>query len=161
MRFRQLKGLCMNSREFVPFVERAFHGMLAIAERLGDELVNVKPDLEGANSAFVIITHCIGVTDWWVGLMIGGRPVVRDRDAEFVAEGTVAELRESVAALLDRFGNDLASIIPGAPIRRPERLLDTSSAREWTQDAALIHTLEELAQHHGQLELGRDVLLAR
>lgn len=151
----------MDSREFVPFVERAFDGMLAIAERLGDELVNVKPDLEGANSAYVIITHCIGVTDWWVGLMIAGRPVVRDRDAEFLAEGTVAVLREAVAASLRRFENDLEVMTPGSAMRHPERLPDTSPARQWTQDAALIHTLEELAQHHGQLELGRDILLTR
>lgn len=151
----------MNSREFVPFVERAFNGMVAIAERLGDGLVNVKPDLEGTNSAYAIITHCIGVTDWWVGLMIAGRPVVRDRDTEFLAEGTIAELREAVSALRGRFENDLAAMVPGSPIRHPERLPGTSPAREWTQDAALIHTLEELAQHHGQLELGRDVLLTR
>ena len=100
----------MEPREFVPFVERAFDGMVAIAEQLGDELVNVNPDLEGANSAYVIITHCIGVTDWWVGLMIAGRPVLRDRDAEFLAEGTVAELREAVSALLDRFQADLAAM---------------------------------------------------
>lgn len=151
----------MEPREFVPFVERAFDGMVAIAVQLGDELVNVNPDLEGANSAYVIITHCIGVTDWWVGLMIAGRPVVRDRDAEFLAEGTVAELREAVSALLDRFQADLAAMLPGSPMRHPERLPDASGARSWTQDAALIHTLEELAQHHGQLELGRDLLLAR
>jgi hypothetical protein len=29
----------------------------------------------------------------------------------------------------------------------------------WTQGAALIHTLEELAQHRGQMELTRDILL--
>ena len=151
----------MDPREFVQFVERAFNGMVAIAEQLGEDLVNVRPDLAGANSAYVIITHCIGLTDWWVGLMIAGRPVVRDRDAEFLAEGTVAQSRDAVAALLDRFQNDLAAMVPGSPLRHPERLPDTWSVRDWTQDAALIHTLEELAQHHGQLELGRDILLAR
>jgi hypothetical protein len=151
----------MNPGEFVQFIERAFDGMVTIAKRLGDGLVNQKPDLEGANSAYAIITHCIGVTDWWVGVMIAGRPVARDRDAEFVAEGTVAELEEAVAAILARFERDLAQMTPGSPIRHPERLPEASPARLWTQDAALIHTLEELAQHHGQLELGRDILLAR
>ena len=151
----------MDPREFVQFVERAFNGMVAIAEQLGEDLVNVRPDLAGANSAYVIITHCIGLTDWWVGLMIAGRPVVRDRDAEFLAEGTVAQSRDAVAALLDRLRNDLAAMVPGSPLRHPERLPDTWSVRDWTQDVALIHTLEELAQHHGQLELGRDILLAR
>jgi len=150
----------VNPREFVPFIEYAFNGMVAIAEGLGDELVNTTPPLDGANSAYAIVTHCIGVTDWWVGLMIGGRPVVRDRDAEFVAAGTVAGLREAVAASVERFKTDLTKMDSGALIRHPDRLPATASAREWTQDAALIHTLEELAQHHGQLELSRDILLA-
>ncbi|GMQ94433.1 MAG: hypothetical protein BMS9Abin12_1923 [Acidimicrobiia bacterium] len=152
----------VNPREFLQSLERAFEGMVAIAERLGDGLVNAKPDVEGANSAYAIITHCIGVTDWWVGLMIAGRPVVRDRDAEFVAEGTVAELREAVSALCLRLENDLAVMVPRSPIRHPELLVDTWGARdrEWTQDTALILTLEEIAQHHGHLELGRDILLS-
>jgi len=157
----RLERRSVNTREFVPFVERAFNEMVAIAAELGDGLVNSKPSLEGANSAYAIVTHCIGVTDWWVGLMIAGRPVVRDRDAEFVAEGTVAELREGVSALLDRFENDLALMVSESPIRHPECLPGSSPAREWTQDAALIHTLEELAQHHGHLELSRDILLER
>lgn len=151
----------MSPREFVPFIEFALNGMVEIAAELGDSLVNEKPPLEGANSAYAIVTHCIGVTDWWVGLMIAGRPVARDRDAEFVAEGTVAKLREAVSALLDRFENDLALMVSESPIRHPERLPATSTARDWTQAAALIHTLEELAQHHGHLELSRDILLDR
>lgn len=151
----------MDTREFVPFVRSAFDGMVNIAAELGDGLVNAKPSLDGANSAYAIVTHCIGVTDWWVGLMIAGRPVVRDRDSEFVAEGTVAQVGDAAATLLDRFENDLASMVSGSPIRHPERLPAASPARDWTQDAALIHTLEELAQHHGQLELTRDVLLER
>mgnify|MGYP001818516810 CR=1 FL=1 len=134
--------------------------MVAIATRLGDELVNTRPPLAGANSPYAIVTHCIGVTEWWVGLMIAGRQVVRDRDGEFVATGTLAELQQAVTAALERFEGDLAKFDSGSPIRHPERLPETSLARTWTQDAALIHTLEELAQHHGQLELSRDILRA-
>ncbi|MCP3975664.1 MAG: DUF664 domain-containing protein [bacterium] len=151
----------MDTREFVPFIQTAFNSMVAIAAELGDGLVNAAPSLDGANSAYAIVTHCIGVTDWWVGLMIAGRPVVRDREAEFVAEGTVAELREAVSTLLRRFESDLPLMVSKSPIRHPERLAAASKARNWTQAAALIHTLEELAQHHGQLELSRDVLLDR
>ncbi len=151
----------MNPREFVPFIESALNRMVTIAAELGDGLVNAKPSLDGANSAYAIVTHCIGVTDWWVGLMIAGRPVVRDRDAEFVAEGTVAELRAAVSALLERFESDLALMVSESPIRHPERLPASSTARHWTQATALVHTLEELAQHHGHLELSRDMLLNR
>jgi len=30
---------------------------------------------------------------------------------------------------------------------------------QWTQGAVLIHVYEELAQHHGQMEITRDVLV--
>lgn len=149
----------MDPNEFLPFLDNALDGMLGIAATLGDDLVNTRPDLEGANTPFAIVTHCIGVTDWWIGVMIADRGVYRDRFGEFTATGTVAELGAAVDALMERMRRDLRSINPAAPIRRPELLHEGSPARTWTQAAALIHTLEELTQHHGQLELTRDVLV--
>jgi hypothetical protein len=149
----------MDPNEFLPFLDAALDGLLGIAATLGDDLVNARPDLAGANSPFAIITHCIGVTDWWIGAMIGDRELERDRDAEFRAEGTVADLGSAVDALMQRMRRDLEMINPAAPIRHPEYLRHGSPAGTWSQAAALIHTLEELAQHHGQLELTRDVLM--
>jgi hypothetical protein len=151
----------MDPAEFLPFLDNALDGMLGIAATLGDDLVNERPDLPGANTPFAIVTHCIGVTDWWVGAMIAGRDIDRDRDAEFRASGTVAELAAGVDAVMARVRTDLAEMAPAAPIRHPEYLPPGSPARAWTQSAALIHTLEELAQHHGQLELTQDVLVAK
>ena len=151
----------MDPNEFLPFLDNALDGMLGIAATLGDDLINARPDLAGANTPFAILTHCIGVTDWWIGVMIADRGVYRDRVGEFAAAGTVAELGAGVDALMLRMRRDLRSINPAAPIRRPELLREGSPARTWTQAAALIHTLEELAQHHGQLELTRDVLMKR
>jgi hypothetical protein len=150
----------MDPNEFLPFLDNALDGMLGITATLGDDLVNVRPDLPGANTPYAIVTHCVGVTDWWIGVMIADRGVYRDRRAEFAARGTVADLGAAVDALMERMRRDLATINPAAPIRRPELLVEGSPARTWTQTAALIHTLEELSQHHGQLELTRDVLLA-
>ena len=151
----------MDPTEFLPFLDTALDGMLGIAATLGDDLVNERPDLPGANTPYASVTHCIGVTDWWVGAMIAGREIDRDRDAEFHASGTVAELAAGVDAVMARVRTDLAEMTPADPIRRPEYLPPGSPARAWSQSAALIHTLEELAQHHGQLELTRDVLAAR
>ena len=151
----------MDPTDFLPFLDIALDGMLGIAATLDDELVNERPDLPGANSAFAIVTHCIGVTDWWVGSMIAGRPSDRNRESEFSAAGTVAELGAAVDALMTRMRSDLAERSPAAPIRHPEYLPEGSPARGWNQSKALIHTLEELAQHHGQLEITRDVLVSR
>jgi len=153
--------MTMDPAELLPFLDTALDGMLGIAATLGDDHVNDRPDLPGANTPYAIITHCIGVTDWWVGAMIAGRDVERHRDAEFTASGTVADLAVAVDALMVRLRQDLDEISPAAPIRHPERLREGTAARAWSQSAALIHTLEELAQHHGQLELTRDMLVAR
>ena len=151
----------MDPAEFLPFLDSALDGMLGITAMLGDELVNERPALPGANSPYAIVTHCVGVTDWWVGAMIAGRTVDRDRDAEFVASGTVEELGQAVDGLMQRMRRDLESIEPAEQIRQPELLPEASPARWWTQTAALIHTLEELVQHHGQLEITRDILMNR
>ena len=166
-RFADLEGLrkryarrSMDPTDFLPFLNTALDGMLGIAATLGDDLVNERPDLPGANSPYAIVAHCIGVTDWWIGSMIAGRPSDRNREAEFTASGTVAELGAGVDALMERMHRDLDEMSPAAPIRHPEYLPEGSPARGWNQSRALIHTLEELAQHHGQLELTRDVLVA-
>ena len=36
-----------------------------------------------------------------------------------------------------------------------------SGDHDWNTGAVIVHTYEELAQHHGQMELTRDVLLHR
>jgi hypothetical protein len=46
------------------FIRRALTGMLAIAEELGDARVNARPELPGANSAFGLVTHCLGVAEY-------------------------------------------------------------------------------------------------
>ena len=149
----------MNPAEVVPFIEAALDGMLDIAATLGDGLINERPDLRGANSPYVILHHCVGVADWWIGAMIGGRTHHRNREAEFTAMGTVADLQSAVAGVRERIAGDLAGIEPLTPIEYPERVPEGSIARGWTQAAALVHTLEELAQHRGQMELTRDMLL--
>lgn len=150
----------MDPHELLPFLDTAFDGMLAIAEDLGDDLVNVQPDLPGANSAFAVVTHCVGVADWWLGHQVAGRTVERDRDAEFTATGTVEELAEAVAGAKERIRDDLATIRPDEPLRDPGRYPSDDPARTWNQAAALVHTLEELAQHHGHMELTRDLVEA-
>jgi hypothetical protein len=139
-------------------VERHFDRMMAIAADLGDELVNVRPDLPGGNSVYQLVFHCCGMAEWWTRSAILGLPVERDRDAEFVAAGTVAELRSRVDAVISGMRHDLAVIDLDAPLRGDpsEDYVDTpigGSAR-----GVLMHVFEELAQHHGHLEITRDVV---
>lgn len=47
-------------------------------------------DLPGTNAPYGIVTHCLGVLDYWVGQCVAGRTIQRDREAEFRAQGPVA-----------------------------------------------------------------------
>ena len=68
---------------FLPFINEALDSMVGIAEGLGDERVNRRPDLPNTNSPYAILTHCVGMATYWLGSVLCGRPSRRDRDSEF------------------------------------------------------------------------------
>ena len=140
-------------------IERHLGPMLEIAESLGDERVNVVPELPGANSAYQLVFHCCGMLEWWTRESILGRPVHRDRAAEFAATGTVASLQARVRQVIEQLDEDLPLIDLDAPLRGTYADYGgtpiAASAR-----GALLHVLEELAQHHGHLEITRDLVQA-
>jgi len=145
---------------YLHFADRALDGMAGILRDLGDDLANRRPDLPAANSPYAIVTHCIGVLDYWAGHLVAGREVVRDRDAEFAATGPVDELTTRVSAAKRRLHEDVAQAEPSAPLRDEPSPAYRDDAAGLTQGGALQHVYEELAQHLGQLELTRDVLTA-
>ncbi|WP_435154976.1 DUF664 domain-containing protein [Amycolatopsis sacchari] len=148
----------ITAEEFLFFTDRALDGMVAVVTELGDDLVNERPGPPQTNSPYGIVTHCIGVLDFWVSRMVAGRQVERDREAEFRATGKVADLVARVERAKRQLHEDVAAADPWGPLREPspEKYRDTPVGR--TQAAALLHAYEELAQHLGHLELTRDVL---
>jgi hypothetical protein len=143
------------------YVEQALDGMVAIVRELGDERANARPPLPGANSPYAILTHCLGVMEYWGGALVAGRTITRDRDAEFCAEGRVEELVGRTAEARRRLDADLELLDSSAPLRHPPLLAeDADSPMGRSQGGALVHLYEELAQHHGQMQLTRDLLVA-
>src|SRR3954447_9623020 len=92
------------------YVDEALDQMTAIVVRLGDDLASTRPDLPGANSPYAILTHCCGVMEAWGGEAVAGRRIQRDRAAEFVATGAVADLEARVAAARMRLRADLVDL---------------------------------------------------
>jgi hypothetical protein len=98
--------------------------------------------------------------EYWGGHVAAGRTIQRDRDAEFRAQGLVAELIEQVNAARARFRADVSGLDPAA---RPVGSLEPGDAAMplgRTAGGALIHVYEELERHLGQMELTRDILRA-
>lgn len=132
--------------------------MAHIIVSLGDDKANCAPPLDGANTPYAIVFHCVGMLEYWAGSVIGGEAIPRDRDAEFTASGPVDRLCERVI--------DVRSRLAGwVEIAMREGIRDRSASGSTRNDAAtatpewiLLHIQRELAQHLGQLELTRDLL---
>ncbi len=147
----------ISAEEYLYYTDRALDGMVRIVTELGDERAGCRP-LPGANSPFALLTHCLGVVEYWAGTLVAGRPSQRDRDAEFTAEGRVGDLVARVARVRAQFADDVRAAEPHAALRGTPPAGYQGPDRVATQGAALQHVFEELAQHHGQMEILRDCI---
>jgi hypothetical protein len=149
----------ISASDFLWWVDLALDAMVAIISELGDDAANRAPDLPGANSPFAILTHSLGVMEYWGGHMVADRPITRDRDAEFRATGPLAPLIDRVGEARRQLEKDIAAVdsaaAPPHPTAYPE---DADLPFGRTQGGVLVHILEELFQHLGQMELTRDIL---
>ena len=141
------------------FCDRAIDGMAGIVVGLGDELANRVPDLPGANAPYGLLVHALGVADFWAGALVAGRDVARDRDAEFDARGPVAHVPARAEAARAQLRADASHARSGASLLRQPPASFQGPDRPLDQGAVLVHIMEELVQHHGQMEILRDVLL--
>ncbi|MEV4901971.1 DUF664 domain-containing protein [Citricoccus sp. NPDC055426] len=146
----------IGREEYQHFCDAALDSMARIVEDLGDERANRHPALDGANSPFALLTHCHGVVTFWVGHVILGRAAHRDRDAEFAARGPVEPLLHAVREVQRQFAADLLEVEPASPVRKSP----PATVRPMTQGFVLQHVHTELAQHLGQMEVIRDLILA-
>lgn len=149
----------MASREARVFIELALGRMMSRAR--GVE-VAVRPDLDGANSVYGLVVHCLGVADWWLGHAVLGHATDRDRDAEFEATGTLAELETMVAAFTSRLPDLLDEVAANAvPVSSNlERVTASSREWPWTTASIVLHVVEELFQHAGHVDITADLVLA-
>ena len=145
--------------DFLLFCRRTVDGTRAAVDRLGDDLVNERPDLPGANTPYQLVTHALAAAEWWCSHVVLGRPSERVRDDEFDAAGTVADLHATAERFLGLL-HDLAPELAAATATAHQPVTQTPLGQEWTVGAALIHAYEELAQHLGHLEVTVDVLQA-
>ncbi len=112
--------MTITPQAFLPFIDEALDGMVGIAEVLGDEGVNLRPDLPDTNSPYAILTHCVGMATYWLGSVLCGRPSRRDRDSEFRARGTVAEIRRAVKVLQAQVREDITHVQGDQPASHPQ-----------------------------------------
>ena len=147
--------------DYLWFAELALGSMARIVADLGDEQANRRPPFPGANSPYVILTHCLGVVEYWAGATVAERPIERDRAAEFTASGPVAPLLERTEHARSQLAEDIAGLEAWEAPQNVHRDPDDPVPYAEAKGAVLIHILEELFQHLGQMEITRDALVVQ
>lgn len=154
---RTVGGVELAPRTSLAYVRLAFARLLAVADRLGEPLVNERPLGEHTNSVAALITHCCGVCEFWLGHVGLGRPSQRDRAAEFTATGSLPDLHALVEATVVQVGADLDALETAPASSHAAARVHLIDADR--SDASLVlHVLEELFQHAGHAELAADAL---
>lgn len=143
--------------DFEVFCRRSLAGALRTADDLGDGLINVAPAATGGNTPYALVTHLLGAASWWIDHVVLGEPSNRDRDGEFTASGSVADLHRETERWLTSLSARRAEIEATEKLA-VEPALHTPLEGAWTVGAALMHIYEEIAQHLGHLEITADII---
>ncbi len=106
---------------------------------------------EGFNTLTAIVTHMAGSQQWWIGEILGGRDVHRDREGEF------RTARQSSDLLARRLDDALALVKEVLETITPEMLDQPRRVRERTVSVRSIlpHVVAHTAVHLGHLEITR------
>lgn len=152
-------GVELSPDTVVRYLDHALAAMDRCLDRFDDVTVNDRPHGPTTNSGAGLVVHACSAARYWLEHVGLGRPLARDRDDEFQARASVAELRALVASTGDRLRAltqdfDRASV-PGHEWRSSLIGGDGSDA------SLVLHVLEELYQHLGHLELTADALARR
>jgi uncharacterized damage-inducible protein DinB len=124
------------------------------------EALNWKPAGKDTNSIAVLATHSLHSTRSWLCTALGEALPDRDRDSEFrmaaVDPGALLDL-------FDRMSSECAALferertVDWGAIRRTHTRPDASDAIEVPAAWALLHAIEHLREHLGQMQLTRQL----
>lgn len=125
--------------------------------------LNWRPDTGAANSAYAIGDHVAASTRVYALGFGCGRPVTRDRAAEFAgAAADAGALVTRLEALAAEIAAALASMTTADLDRRflpPRELWGTGDIHEISARDALVESIRHAGVHLGELRLTRDLAL--
>jgi hypothetical protein len=142
-------------------IDRRLREICDVLGGLTPAQLNYRPEVEGANSAWVLATHTLGNARAWVLGIACGQDVRRDRPAEFASSGDdAAAFRREV----DAFGIEMAAALgrlsPSDLDRRgvpAAELWGEGPPREISARDALLQVVEHASLHLGHLHMTRDL----
>jgi uncharacterized damage-inducible protein DinB len=128
-----------------------------VVRGLDDEAANWQPLQSDTNSIYAILTHIMGVDNFWVRQVIGGQTVQRNREAEFRASGKIAELLPvwevtwiEIKSMLGKLDHKQLSEVRSRPFSSQQK---ESITVQWV----ILHLITHYATHLGHVQLTRQL----
>lgn len=138
------------------------HRTVDALEGLTDEQLNWDPPWHDSNPLFAIATHSLLCARAYVTGIVAGLPATRDRNAEFVASGTMADIEVLARDILSEIENALQQMDPARLDHHsvPQReLWGEGEPREISGRWALAHMVQHMSIHLGEIHVTRDVAI--
>jgi uncharacterized damage-inducible protein DinB len=133
----------------------------AAVDGLSEDDLNRAPDLPGANSPYVLVTHTLGNIRAWVLGITCGQDLRRDRPAEFRSHGTYDELGVAARSLSAEVEAALQKLDPmtlGDHFTPTQELWGEGTPTEFERRACLAHVLEHAGIHLGHVHMTVEML---
>jgi uncharacterized damage-inducible protein DinB len=139
-------------RPFLLNLERLHEGIFEAVEPLTDRELNWEhPQL--SNTIGILLRHVAGSERYWIIEIVGGRKIVRNRDAEFGHERLA---KDAVVADLRRAYDEVRAVLESLRAEDLTRDVEIHSRgeRHMLPGAfALVHSLQHTSYHLGQIQL--------
>jgi uncharacterized damage-inducible protein DinB len=136
------------------FLDYSAKKLLQLCSRIETCLGTLKQDEVWArggdheNAMGNLVLHLCGNLRQWIVSGVGGQPDIRDRDAEFSAQGGV-----SASALAQRLRATVEEAVAVLDAVRAERLMERIVVQKYevTVLEAIYHVVEHFSMHTGQI----------
>ena len=133
----------------------------SLLEGLGQEALDWRP-IEGVdelatNSLTAMVIHLVGSETYWMKEVIGGKKIVRDRDAEFVTKGLNVPALQAKIEATGKVTAEILSALTEKQLEESRKWRDRSVSVRW----CILHVIEHYAQHLGHMQLTRQLWLAK
>lgn len=142
-------------------LERVGDAVLRELQDLSADVLNEPVAIPEANTLFALATHLVGAGEFWVLALAGGREIQRDREAEFHALGTYADLEVRYTRWLAEVRSVLGDLHHDAwerVAKPPPEFAGSLGEEPVTVRGCVLHAIEHSALHLGQIQLTRSLL---
>jgi hypothetical protein len=131
---------------------------LGCLDGLDAEALNWRPPAPETNSLYMIATHVLGNVEENIFQVLGGRQVGRQRDQEFVAHGSDAQV---IAERWQRLRGEVQGAIAALSADDLERTYQHPRRGTLTGHEVLLLVITHASEHLGEAQLTRALALAR